>query len=44
MSWKKDLDYQKMRAMRDDLKTVESLRKAAEQLVRDGQIQQKEQE
>ena len=40
----KDLDYQKMRAMRDDLKAVESLRKAAEQLARDGQNQQKEQE
>ena len=30
--------------MRDDLKAVESLRKAAEQLARDGQKQQKEQE
>ena len=40
----KDLDYQKMRAMREDLKAVESLRKAAEQLARDGQNQQKEQE
>ena len=40
----KDLGYQKMRAMRDDLKAVESLRKAAEQLARDGQIQPKEQE
>ena len=40
----KDLDYQKMRAMRDEVKAVESLRKAAEQLARDGQIQQKEQE
>ena len=40
----KDSDYQKMRAMRDDLKAVESLRKAAEQLAREGQNQQKEQE
>ena len=40
----KDLDYQKMRAMRDEIKAVESLRKAAEQLARDGQNQQKEQE
>ena len=35
----KDLDYQKMRAMRDDLKAVESLRKAAEQLADEGQTQ-----
>ena len=40
----KDLDYQKMRAMRDEIKAVESLRKAAEQLAHDGQNQQKEQE
>ena len=35
----KDLDYQKMRAMRDDLKTVESLRRASEQFAREGQNQ-----
>ena len=40
----KDLDYQKMRAMRDDLKAVESLRKAAEQLACDGQYPQREKE
>ena len=44
LTGQKDLDYAKMRAMRDDLKAVESLRKAAEQLARDEQIQQKEQE
>ena len=44
LTGQKDLDYQKMRAMRDDLKAVESLRKAAEQLARDGQIQQEKQE
>ena len=38
----KDLDYQKMRAMRDDLKAVERLKKTAEQLARDGQHQQTE--
>ena len=38
----KDLDYQKMRAMRDDLKAVERLKKTAEQLARDGQQQQTE--
>ena len=39
----KDLDYQKMRAMRDDLKAVESLRKTAERLAREGQEPQTEQ-
>lgn len=39
---RKDLDYQKMRVMRDDLKAVERLKKAAEQLARDGQHQQTE--
>ena len=33
-----------MRAIRDEIKAVESLRKTAEQLARDGQIHQKEQE
>ena len=40
----KDMDYQKMRAMRDEIKAVESLRKAADRLARDGQHQQKETE
>ena len=40
----KDFDYQKMRDMRDEIKAVESLRKAAERLAREGQHQQKENE
>ena len=40
MTAQKDSDYQKMRAMRDDLKAVESLRRAAEQLANEGQHQQ----
>ena len=40
----KDADYQKMRAMRDEIKAVESLRKAADRLAREGQHQQKENE
>lgn len=39
---RKDLEYQKMRAMRDDLKAVERLKKTAEQLARDDQHQQAE--
>ena len=35
----KNLDYQKMRAMRDNLKAVESLRKTAERLASEGQNQ-----
>ena len=38
----KDLDYQKMRAMRDDLKAVERLKKTAEQLAREGQTQRRD--
>ncbi len=38
----KELDYRKMRAMRDDLKAVESLRRTAERLAREGQRQQTE--
>lgn len=38
----KDVDYIKMRAMRDEIKAAESLRKAAERLAREGQHQQKE--
>ena len=40
----KDADYTKMRAMRDEIKAVESLRKAADRLAREGQHQQKEEE
>ena len=40
----KDMDYTQMRAMRDEIKAVESLRKAADRLAREGQHQQKEQE
>jgi len=40
----KDMDYQKMRDMRDEIKAVENLRKAADRLAREGQHQQKEQE
>ena len=40
----KDFDYQKMRAMRDEIKAVENLRKAAERLAHEGQHQQRETE
>ena len=40
----KDFDYQKMRDMREDIKAVENLRKAAERLAREGQHQQRETE
>ena len=40
----KDFDYQKMRDMRDEIKAVESLRKAAERLAHEGQHQQRETE
>ena len=40
----KDADYQKMYAMRDEIKAVEALRKTADRLAREGQHQQKEQE
>ena len=40
----KDMDYQKMRAMRDEIKAVESLRKTADRLAREGQHQQKKEE
>ena len=43
LTGQKDLDYQKMRAMRDKIKAVENLRKAADRLAREGQTQQKEQ-
>lgn len=38
----KELDYQKMQAMRDDLKAVEQLKKTAEQLAREGQTQRRD--
>ena len=44
LSAQKDADYQKMRAMRDEIKGVENLRKAADRLAREGQNQQKENE
>lgn len=44
LTMQKDADYQKMRAMRDEIKAVENLRKAAERLAREGQHQQKENE
>ncbi len=40
----KDADYQKMRAMRDEINAVESLRKAADRLAHEGQHQQRETE
>jgi len=40
----KDMDYQKMRDMRDEIKAVESLRKAVDRLAHEGQHQQKEHE
>ena len=40
----KDMDYAKMRDMRDEIKAVENLRKAADRLAREGQRQQKKQE
>lgn len=44
LTMQKDADYQKMRAMRDEIKAVESLRKAAERLAHEGQHQQQENE
>ena len=44
LTMQKDADYQKMRAMRDEIKAVESLRKAADRLAHEGQYQQKGQE
>jgi len=37
----KDVDYQEMRAMREEIKAVENLRKAAESLAQEGQHQQR---
>ena len=44
LTMQKDADYQKMRAMRDEIKAVESLRKAADRLAHEGQRQQRETE
>ena len=40
----KDMDYTKMRAMRDEIKAVVNLRKAADRLAHEGQHQQKGQD
>ncbi len=42
LTMQKDADYQKMRAMRDEIKAVENLRKTADRLAREGQHQQTE--
>ena len=44
LAMQKDADYQEMRAMRDEIKAVEALRKAADRLAHEGQHQQKENE
>ena len=44
LTMQKDADYQEMRAMRDEIKAVEALRKTADQLAHEGQHQQKENE
>ena len=38
----KDADYLKMRAMREDIKAVETLRKTAERMARESQATQRE--
>ena len=40
----KDADYLKMRAMREDIKAVETLRKTAEQMARESQTMQREEQ
>ena len=40
----KDVDYLKMRAMREDIKAVENLKKTAERLAREGQTQRREEQ
>ena len=40
----KDADYLKMRAMREDIKAVETLKKTAERLAREGQTQRREEQ
>lgn len=37
----KEADYLKMRAMREDIKAVENLKKTAERLAREGQTQRR---
>ena len=44
LTMRKDADYQKLRAMRDEIKAIENLRKTADRLAREGQNQQKGQE
>ena len=44
LTMQKDADYQKIRAMRDEIKAVENLRKAADRLAHEGQHQQRESE
>ena len=44
LTMQKDADYQKMRAIRDEVKAVENLRKAADRLAREGQHQHRENE
>ena len=44
LTMQKNADYQKMRDMRDEIKAVENLRKAADRLAHEGQHQQKENE
>ena len=44
LTMQKDADYQKIRAMRDEIKAVENLRKAADRLAHEGQHQQRETE
>ena len=40
----KDADYLEMRAMREDIKAVETLKKTAERLAREGQTQRREEQ
>ena len=40
----KDADYLKMRDMREDIKAVETLKKTAERLAREGQTQRREEQ
>lgn len=40
----KEADYLKMRAMREDIKAVETLKKTAERLAKEGQTQRREEQ
>ena len=42
LTTEKDADYLKIRDMREDIKTVETLKKTAERLAREGQTQHRE--